>query len=145
MGVDYLSFRNFIDSLHTLVQDCAVEILATQTVIPLKGLVNAWQKFALPGNYGKVVSSFRLELTEQSEIKVRVKTQFFKSTEKDVTELPWTGVVDPRDPRGDRVQDRMQQIAKDVFIVCPVEQIIGNMRDGLIEKVSLVKADERSL
>jgi hypothetical protein len=119
-----------------------MDVVTNQVAIPLGVVRAAWIKFAVPGLFGRVVSSFRLELLDDGEIRVRIRTECFKQTNPDTTKIPWAdlGAIDARE---ERVSEKLRERASDVYVICPVAQLAGDIRDGFVDKTSVVFSEER--
>jgi len=103
-----------------------------------------WKKFAVPGFFGRVVSFFRIELADDGEVRLRIRTEGIRSSSPDVTKIPWTD-VGTSDKRDERVQDKLKEVSGEVYVICPVAQLIGDVRDGFIDKTVVVRSEERYL
>ena len=121
-----------------------MEALTNQVSVPLSAIVAQWKKFALPGSFGRVVTFLRVELTEAGEIRLQVRTQFSQQTGKDQVVIPWSA-IGAEDSRSERVVEKLHGIRGELFVICHVEQVIGDIRDGFVDRVSLVKVEERRL
>jgi hypothetical protein len=119
-----------------------MDALSNQVAVPLGIVRAAWLKFAVPGLFGRVVSSFRLELSDDGEIRVRIRTECFKQTNPDTTKIPWAD-LGATDQREQRVTEKLKERAADVYVICPVAQLSGDIRDGFVDKTSIVFSEER--
>ena len=120
-----------------------MEGLTNQFWLPLNDLRRQWERFALPGFYGRVVSSFRMSLDDEGEIHIHIKTEARCQSSPDTTKIPWSAIGRADDQRDMRVKEKLEELSPRLYVLCSVAEISGDFRDGFVDKTGFVMAEER--
>lgn len=109
--------------------------------LPLERIEDALRVLALPGEYGRVIVSLRLEPSAVHE--VHLEAEYRRTTQKDVVRDK-SHIVASND-RFSRVRQKLSSNCSDLRLLLPVSQLIADFRDGYLETLSVVKRESGTI